>query len=799
MNEIGVIFDNTDKEQLLSIPAQRLIEKLSLLKNRKFTALRRWFWELLQNASDYNESVSVKLDIYPNRVDFRHNGEPFSLRDALNLISPDSNKREDKIHKDNIGKFGTGLVSTHILSAVIHTEGICKIEDKGYFHFSVDLNREDFGKKELLIQTINTTKSHLKDSLKEIPYTNDFHTLFSYNLDKTLPSLTPISCHDIDLEYLYNVLPYTLCFMPKIKSVEIKDYRNGEYSYYISIINKINNSIQFKIIKDGCVTEPLFKYFEYNNIASVVPIEDNTILAYPKEVSKIFCGLPLIGTEDIGLPIVINSFGFEPTTEREGVELEPVSNEENRRIMFDSIELYKKILDYVEEKQLKHAYLLTNIRRKYNGTQASNTQFYNQIIIPYKQQILNHSIVPGACGDFVKLSQIKLPINNSKPDDILYTNASFISKELLPIEEEYKGWFEATDFTLFPEQKYNYEDLASAIESIDNLFSTGRNIEDTKNWLKQCILYLKACNKYIFSEKNLLPNQTGTLCLARNLYVDLELPKELKEVYNQLYESEKKKIEDKLLDKEFNDFDVVNCTYKIEDIAKDIDSELQKQFAKLSGNIHSIIKPLNELYSWMSQTEISKEQLKIWFMWYYPKRASLIVDMLTDAQREQALTIAQSGKMEALAKLASSELTSEELNLLVANIKKLPAALGLLGDKVDDRIFADSETGDLGEELVYKDLLQKYPKTKGYTVEWSSRDKNEPCYDFKIIYNGTIICYYDAKTTTRGLSNSDSIPFFLRKSQWKFLNQLPEDKAYYIARVFIGDNGNIQYVRIITN
>ena len=467
--------------------------------------------------------------------------------------------------------------------------------------------------------------------------------------------------------------------------------------------------------------------------------------------------------------------------------------------MFDSIELYKKILDYVEEKQLKHAYLLTNIRRKYNGTQASNTQFYNQIITPYKQQILNHSIVPSACGDFVKLSQIKLPINNSKPDDVLYTNASFISKELLPVEEEYKGWFEVTDFTLFPEQKYNYEDLASAIESIDNLFSTGRNIEDTRDWLKQCILYLKTCNKYIFSEKNLLPNQTGTLCLARNLYVDLELPKELKEVYNQLYESEKKKIEDKLLDKEFNDFDVVNCTYKIEDIAKDIDSELQKQFTKLSGNINSIIKPLNELYSWMSQTGISKEQLKIWFMWYYPKRASLIVDMLTDTQREQALTIAQSGKMEALAKLASSELTSEEFNLLVANIKKLPAALGLLGDKVDDRIFADSETGDIGEELVYKDLLQKYPKTKGYTVEWSSRDKNEACYDFEIIYNGTTICYYDAKTTTRGLSNSDSIPFFLRKSQWKFLNQLPEDKAYYIARVFIGDNGNIQYVRIITN
>ena len=51
--------DQEEKEQLHSIPAQRLSEKLSLLKNRVDSAKKRWFWELLQNASDYNESVNV--------------------------------------------------------------------------------------------------------------------------------------------------------------------------------------------------------------------------------------------------------------------------------------------------------------------------------------------------------------------------------------------------------------------------------------------------------------------------------------------------------------------------------------------------------------------------------------------------------------------------------------------------------------------------------------------------------------------------------------------------------------------
>jgi hypothetical protein len=87
--------------------------------------------------------------------------------------------------------------------------------------------------------------------------------------------------------------------------------------------------------------------------------------------------------------------------------------------------------------------------------------------------------------------------------------------------------------------------------------------------------------------------------------------------------------------------------------------------------------------------------------------------MLTDVQREQALVIAQSGKMEALAELASSGLTDEEYHLLIANIKKLPLALSLLSKTVDDQEFADSSTGDTGEEIVYKDLKMKYPRNSG--------------------------------------------------------------------------------------
>ena len=96
-----------ERKQALSIPAKRLREKLLPLKSKEEQTAKRWFWELLQNASDYNDTVDVLLEVNDNQVIFKHNGNPFSIQDVLNLISPDSGKDKDEVKKDNIGKFGS--------------------------------------------------------------------------------------------------------------------------------------------------------------------------------------------------------------------------------------------------------------------------------------------------------------------------------------------------------------------------------------------------------------------------------------------------------------------------------------------------------------------------------------------------------------------------------------------------------------------------------------------------------------------------------------------------------------------
>jgi hypothetical protein len=155
--------------------------------------------------------------------------------------------------------------------------------------------------------------------------------------------------------------------------------------------------------------------------------------------------------------------------------------------------------------------------------------------------------------------------------------------------------------------------------------------------------------------------------------------------------------------------------------------------------------------------------------------------------------------MEALAELASSNLSNEELARLAIYKDRLSEVFSLLLHSVDDKTHANANTGNTGEEIVYNDLLMKYPKREGYEVVWASKESDEPCYDFEIRKSGQTICYCDAKTTQRGIANADSIPFFMRRSQWNFLSKLDDNIPYYIARVFQGDNGKIIYLQVKMN
>jgi len=86
MNYLQNEIDDYERLERFSGPAKRIMEKIKPLKSNVDVARRRWFWELLQNASDYNDTVDIELELTRDFIKFRHNGNPFTYKDARNLV-----------------------------------------------------------------------------------------------------------------------------------------------------------------------------------------------------------------------------------------------------------------------------------------------------------------------------------------------------------------------------------------------------------------------------------------------------------------------------------------------------------------------------------------------------------------------------------------------------------------------------------------------------------------------------------------------------------------------------------------
>lgn len=787
-----------ERKQALSIPAKRLRDKLLPLKSKVEQTAKRWFWELLQNASDYNQSVDVRLEIDDNQIVFRHTGNPFSIQDVLNLISPDSGKDKDEVKKENIGKFGSGLVSTHILSSEMEVQGAFKSEnEEKLFKFHILLDRSLYEDKEKLIESIEKTKRgfrEIQDSIEKSEYSG-YMTSFSFNLRKKLPGLSSsVDTVALGLEQIYEVLPYTLCFMSKVQSVEIVDNRAKTNIHNFQIIRKVgSNSLQkFEIKENLQTTEIEFVKLKYQQVETVYRHKEGAIQPLPKNISKLFCGLPMIGSENIGLPFILNSFDFEPTLEREGVEITP-NDTKNLTLLKQAVELYQLLLNDIAQKQLDNAYYLTKLNHKYHGVEGSKNIFKRDFVPAFQKKIETSKIVKNANGKFIIFSEMLLPYKEGKSFTELFKHASEIKNSRFPSLSTYEGWIESTDFTLFPKQKYDLKKFIEEISQTQQIqaFVLSSNVS-VLDWLRDIASMVNEESEDLFSHFAILPNQKGNLKKNKELFIDKDVPDALKTIFNKLNSDE---IELVLLDKSFNEFtNVVDKSFDTSEICKKIDNLLKEKYSAEKGSTVTFSLPLNDLYKWINSSAKHKKELEELFVWFYPKRATLFMDTFGEIERDYAFTIVQSGKIKALAALAESDITQEELEYISKNPELMSRLYALLQSEIDDKQNANSETGEYGENLVFSDLRQKYKQTDSYEIIWASK-KGESRFDFEVKHKGRTVLFVDAKTTMRGISNSDSIPFFMRHSQWDFLPTIEIEVKYLIARVFKKENA-IKYLQI---
>ena len=124
-------FSALEHKSLNQIIATKIHKELSELRSHVDTSPtipKRWVWELIQNAKDASIGGKVQVHIEADlegpdaHVTFNHNGAAFTVENIRFLIEQISSKSRTKDSTGKpmtTGKFGTGFLTTHLLSPYV--------------------------------------------------------------------------------------------------------------------------------------------------------------------------------------------------------------------------------------------------------------------------------------------------------------------------------------------------------------------------------------------------------------------------------------------------------------------------------------------------------------------------------------------------------------------------------------------------------------------------------------------------------------------------------------------------------
>lgn len=824
MNIQNKLKDLKDQKSYSS-PAKSVMTYLKPILSRSNELRHRWIWELLQNASDLGDNIKTKFTITDNELVFKHNGKPFTLEEAYNLIMPDSTKDGEVGRKKSvIGQFGSGFISTHILSRVIRISGVIE-DDEQLYNFCFHLDRSERENKDFLIESIKKSEAEYKENLKELDElpNDEFQTSFTYTFNDTYSNLNGREVVDDGIKSFKELIPFVFTFRPQLNEIEIIDHRNGnnKWTYqrdevetdiddliiikttYLKNGQQIEDKLIGNIIEEE--TEIAFPIAEVNQ-------EKFQLLPFPENCPILFCAFPMIGTNDFNFPIVIHSEKFVPNRERDGIEISEYDTE-NRARLIEAKDAFLRLLEIIEEFEWTDAFNISSLYSPDFNDFAIKTWFTNSIFQPIKENLHKTKMVELDDSIDVEsrrrsLSEVYIPYadrrlkNYTELVDKIYNLAFKTIPTLLPKRDHFLNWFEILDFEIFTGEKLDLEELTKKItEDVNSLekFCTEYSMNEA-----DAIKYLIEYIKFILEQKDdellddykLILNQQNELCFLKGIKLDRIFQKGLKDGYDEKLKDIFNSLSDKdcrdiLLHKEFEQIDDLIAeedTLEFKELAKESDEELRNYEGNFQDEDFLLI--LKDLFSWYTTCGLSEDTLMNLFPFFSLNKSQLYLNTKTPEELEYAFDIEISGKSEVLSKIAKSDLSKEELEIIAENPELVSSFIRWLQSKKQDR--PDEELGNIGEEFLYYQLCKIFGAER---VKWEDR----PEFDFRVLekdLNQTKY-YIDAKTTASGIANSDNVPFYMRMAQWRFLDSQQAHDKYIIARVFKnGGSFEVKYIKL---
>ena len=517
--------------------AIKIQDKLNELRSKDVViSSYRWIWELVQNAKDCTNSTGkIDIEIYFDSkqkiVEFKHNGKLFATKNIVYLIEQVSTKERSR-NSASTGKFGTGFLTTNLLSPIITISGLLHDEDESNIAwFKVTIDRSGKSLDELK-EAIKNSCDQLEANTFNITYVvdeNAMNTMFSYSLDEN-----GVNVAKVGLENFLITAPYVFAFVSELNKITVTaDGIETVYTRDKVGITQSDNTFVSRIRKNN--SPDIINIFTIQSDTLMLAAEikqydrENHIVRYSDLLPRLFCDFPLLGTHDFAFPVVINSRAFDPTEPRNGIFLYGDNGERNRNILKDACSLYASMIDYFIQNDYKDLYNIVFLPSVESKDWINKDWYDREVIETLKSQIKGFPMFQMLDGSTKSLEDewglediIFLSSDESKE---LRADVWKLSSVLFPDKhlhlDEIENWYSS----LWEDcRNYGLIDLIKNVEKIGSLSKLQEIIPNPIEWLNTLytLIYEKCADIADISKRDnaIFPNQHGDFCCINVLKAD---------------------------------------------------------------------------------------------------------------------------------------------------------------------------------------------------------------------------------------------------------------------------------------
>ncbi len=483
------------------------------------------------------------MEVSDTELTFCHNGRGFRSNEITHLIYYGSTKLEGD---DTLGQFGSGFLTTHLLSPTIHVSG--HLTEGQTFEFQIDRGGDSVAD---LKDRMDASFEEFVSSLTprgngRLPKTS---TEFRYPIDERASEAVRKGVTALEQSG-----PLVAVVNQEFQRIEVRTPNSGttieltERRDLAACIREVEVTVT---TSDGAAPKRQgFIAAESDGVSVVVPIKRqdlSVVLVPPTNAPKLLLGFPLIGTEDFSFPAVVHSLRFSPTEDRDGVYLgqsdDPV-NSENQAVLEEACRLLLSIAEFAAKERWSDGHLLADLPPVRARRWLNDDWLRNSLKAKLVDPIRATPVVLTESGGAVAPTASTLPMGKTlEAVHKLWSLAQPVKDltDTLPTRVAAPGWCGAAQSwaTLYGrsvselKETMNGHDLAVRVEAAGSVEKLQHQLKDRSavSWLDELHDFLSA-NGFSDALRSLsiIPDQDGQFRTLQRLHRDVDIPPELKEI-----------------------------------------------------------------------------------------------------------------------------------------------------------------------------------------------------------------------------------------------------------------------------